>query len=239
MASTFGTSEAVLTYLLVQEEEWLRTLLTQHSELAQKILSRNISEEDWVIHLEPLTKVSLRTKFGVIIREKERVVAPDLLLEAADHDLLIPVEVEVSCTTQTVVQTNLYSAMAMYHGWILKDRSLDGLVGRQGIVVSLLCPSKVRRVSNRSLLVTYVLLEQGGTKAPEGSALRLLQEWWNNPTYETLKWALGQPLTPIGKYGGPITRVATRNARRTGQTAPRKKRMRSAGIKKKTGYVER
>jgi hypothetical protein len=123
------------------------------------------------------------------MNNKERRFKPDLLFYHESSNVFLPVEFEVRCTVQTVVQSSLYKALAQYNAWMHGYHSLKMLKRITCFVLALDCPRAIRSSLQQHRIPLFLLLDNTSPhylSFPPGCFLQQVQQLWLEFSYQTL-----------------------------------------------------
>ncbi len=110
----FGTLEVVLTYHLHQDLTFLKSTLLSTHFYPKTFHSYLQSAEHWELITDPASAALLHVDIRLTLLERQRTFKPDIILHNRHNNLLIPVEIETTCSWQTVAQTIVYTGLSSY-----------------------------------------------------------------------------------------------------------------------------
>ncbi len=111
---SFGVTEAVLAYHLHKELEHLKQALLDTQWYPKEFQGYVQDHTAWDVVIDPATAPLMEVHVRISLDGRLRSYHPDLLLHQVKQDIRIAVEIETTCSLQTLIQVSLYDAMSRY-----------------------------------------------------------------------------------------------------------------------------
>ncbi len=204
----FGTLEAVLTYHLHQDLSLLKSTLLDSHFYPDAFHSYLQPLDHWEVNTDPTSTALLHFKVLLTLLGRQRTFKPDIILHNRRNGLLIPVEIETTCSWQTVAQTLVYTGLSSYTA--LQNLPKTQLTAEMSAAVStfvvfLRSPPEIARTLHFHHIRLVTLLqateEYGYYLAfPETTPIGLLQQLVQHEELQLLQYvATTSDLTPLNK----------------------------------------
>ncbi len=111
---SLGVTEAVLAYHLHKELAHLKQALLDTQWYPKEFHGYVQDHAAWDVVIDPATAPLMEVHVRISLDGRLRSYHPDLLLHQVTQDIRIAVEIETTCSLQTLIQVSLYDAMSRY-----------------------------------------------------------------------------------------------------------------------------